>query len=158
MQTENACVKSFWPWCVWCFRDTWTVRWPWCRAYRRGPHLPPCCTNNESMVKCFQTNIWLKGCRHSSVDESVPTILPPRVRVPSTPSMLLSFGVKFVLYLSCEKNENKQKDAEFFKKYSMIWRVNSNFFLHLRISGIIIVHFLNQWKSVFRTNKNPSSV
>ena len=60
-------------------------------------------------------------CCHSSVDSSAPTILPPRVRVPSTPSMLLSFIVKFVLYLSCEKNEiNKKRPglAHFFiKKY-----------------------------------------
>ena len=42
---------------------------------------------------------------------SVPTILPPQVRVLSTPSILLSFMVKFVLYLSCEKNENKQKET-----------------------------------------------
>ena len=32
-----------------------------------------------------------KGCRHSSVDLSAPTILPPRVQVPNPPSMLLSF-------------------------------------------------------------------
>ena len=44
------------------------------------------------------------GCRHCSVDSSVPTILLPRVRVPCIPPMLLSFIVKFVLYLSCEKN------------------------------------------------------
>ena len=51
------------------------------------------------------------GCRHSSVGSSVPSILPPRVQLPSTPSLLLSSIVKFVLYLSlhCEKNENKQK-------------------------------------------------
>ena len=30
---------------------------------------------------------------------------------PGTPSTPLSFIVKFVLYLSCEKNENKQKEA-----------------------------------------------
>ena len=51
------------------------------------------------------------GCCNSSVDSSAPTILPPQVRVPSMPSMLLPFIVKFVLYLSCEKNENKQKEA-----------------------------------------------
>ena len=47
----------------------------------------------------------IDGCRHSSVDSSAPSIMPPRVRLPSTPSMLLSFIVKFVLYLSlcCEK-------------------------------------------------------
>ena len=33
----------------------------------------------------------------------------PSCHVPSTPSMLLSFIVNFVLYLSCEKNETKQK-------------------------------------------------
>ena len=51
------------------------------------------------------------------MDSSAPTILLPRVRVPSTPSTLFSFIV-FVLYLSCEKNENKQKGAGFgpFKK------------------------------------------
>ena len=30
------------------------------------------------------------GCRPSSVDSSAPSIQPPRVRVPSTPSMLFS--------------------------------------------------------------------
>ena len=42
---------------------------------------------------------------------SAATILPPRVRVPSTPSVLVSFIVKFVLYLFREMNENKQKEA-----------------------------------------------
>ena len=51
-------------------------------------------------------------CRHSSVDSSAPTILPPQVRVPSTPSMLFSLIV-FVLSLSCEKNKNKLKEAGF---------------------------------------------
>ena len=48
--------------------------------------------------------------RHSSVDSSTPTILPSWVRIPSTPPTL-SIIVKFVLHLSCEKNENKQKEA-----------------------------------------------
>ena len=54
-----------------------------------------------------------RGCRHSSVDLTSDTILLPRVWVPSTPSTLLSFIVKFELYLSCEKNKNKQKEAGF---------------------------------------------
>ena len=54
----------------------------------------------------------MMGCRHSSMDLSVPTILLPRVRVQSIPSMLLSIVV-FVLYLSSEKNEIKQKEAGF---------------------------------------------
>ena len=46
--------------------------------------------------------------------------LPLQVWVPSTPSMLLSFMV-FVLYLSREKYENKQKEAGFgpFKKINV---------------------------------------
>ena len=40
----------------------------------------------------------------------MPSILPPWVRVvPSTPSMLLSIYTWFV---SCRKDENKQKEAE----------------------------------------------
>ena len=57
------------------------------------------------------------------VDSSVPTILPARVRVPSSPSMLLSVMVNFAPYLSCEKNENKQKEAgfgPFYKEKSVI--------------------------------------
>ena len=37
------------------------------------------------------------GCRHSSVDSSAPTILPPQVWVPSTPSTLFSFII-FVMW------------------------------------------------------------
>ena len=61
------------------------------------------------------------GCRHSSVDSSRPSILPPPFRLPSMPSMLLSFRnsqicVLFVLHY--EKNEHKHKEAGFglFKK------------------------------------------
>ena len=64
-----------------------------------------------------------EGCCHSSVESPAPTILPPRVWVPSTPSMLLSFIVKFVRYLSCEKNEiNKNRPglADFFLKKRLI--------------------------------------
>ena len=54
------------------------------------------------------------GCCHSSVDLSAPSILLPWVRLPSMSSMLFSFTVKFVLYLSmqCEKRTkiNKKRD------------------------------------------------
>ena len=64
--------------------------------------------------------------RHSSVDSSATSILPPQVRVPSTPSRyaFLIYTVQFVylsLGLECEKNENKQKEAgigPFFKDKS----------------------------------------
>ena len=47
------------------------------------------------------------GRRHSPVDLSTYAYHPAaRVRIPSTPSTLSNI-VKFVLYLSCEKNENK---------------------------------------------------
>ena len=59
--------------------------------------------------------------RYSSADPSVPTMLPPQARVPSTPSMLLSFKVKFALYLSCEKNENKQRGP--------VWLIFKNNFI-----------------------------
>ena len=66
----------------------------------------------------------IAGCRHSSVDSSAPSILPPRIRVPSTSSMLFSIYIIQILCLSfeleCEKNENRQKRprlAHFLKKY-----------------------------------------
>ena len=57
------------------------------------------------MVKFLDPQVKVKGlgCYH----------LAARIRVPSPPSTLLSFTVKFVLHLSCEKNENKQKEAVF---------------------------------------------
>ena len=49
-----------------------------------------------------------KNWRHSSVDSSTPSILPPWVWVPSTPSTLLSI---YIWFESCRKDENKQKEA-----------------------------------------------
>ena len=43
----------------------------------------------------------------------MPTKLPSRVLVSSRQSTILLFTVKFVLYLSCGKNENKYKEAGF---------------------------------------------
>ena len=50
------------------------------------------------------------GCYHSSVDSSVPSILPPQVWVSSTPSIFLinNFQIVYLSFeLKCEKNENK---------------------------------------------------
>ena len=57
-----------------------------------------------------------KGCCHSSVDSSAPSILLPRFQLPSTPSMLAS---NYFWIVMCRKDENKQKEAwigRFFKK------------------------------------------
>ena len=43
------------------------------------------------------------GCRHSSVDLSVPTILPPRDRVPSTPSALFLKRQIYFIYFKKTK-------------------------------------------------------
>ena len=75
------------------------------------------------------------GGRCSSLDSYALTILPPRVRVPSRPSMLLSFILKFVLHLSCEKNKNKEKEAElahFKKKNITKWAFHRLFFAYFR--------------------------
>ena len=84
------------------------------------------------------TQIVLAGCRHSSVVSSVPTILLPRVRVPSTPSTLLSLVVKFVLYLSIENNEYIQKKrpglVHFSKK--IVLSFTKVIFIHLKIDPL----------------------
>ena len=60
---------------------------------------------------CQSCNLTAKGyCNKKFGGATIAQwILPPLVRVPSTPSMLLSFIVKFVLYLSCEKAKINKK-------------------------------------------------
>ena len=67
--------------------------------------------------------IFLQECCHSSVDLSAPSILLPRVRVPSILSMLLSI---YIWFLSCKKDENKQKRPEWahLKKIAYKYLVN----------------------------------
>ena len=47
------------------------------------------------------------GSRHSSLDLSAPTILQPKVQIPSTTSTLF----QNIFELWCEKDESKQKEA-----------------------------------------------
>ena len=55
----------------------------------------------------------------SSVDSSALSILPPQVQLPSTPSMPISFIVKFVHYLSlqCEKRTKINKKRPSFAHF-----------------------------------------
>ena len=48
--------------------------------------------NNDAGLR--STDLVLLGGRHSSVVSSAPTILRPRVRIPSTPSMLFQFVLR----------------------------------------------------------------
>ena len=43
--------------------------------------------------KNYLRDVGRQGCCHSSVDYSAPSMLTPQVRVPSTPSMLLSIYI-----------------------------------------------------------------
>ena len=67
-------------------------------------------------------NVPQSWCHHTSVDSSAPSNLLPRVQLRSMPSMLFSFIVKFVIYLSmrCEKrtkiNKKEAGFGPFFKK------------------------------------------
>ena len=68
------------------------------------------------LVLIIKNSYW--GCRHSSVDSSAPTILLPRVRVPSTSSTL--FHLQYLCYIfHVKRMKIKQKEARFgpfFKK------------------------------------------
>ena len=56
------------------------------------------------------------GCRHSSVDPSAPTILPPQVQIPSKPSKLL-FHLQSNLCYNChcivKRTKINEKEAGF---------------------------------------------
>ena len=60
-------------------------------------------------LRPHRNNISQLESRHSSVDLSAPTILPPQFQVPSTPSMLFTFIVMFVLFLSRGKDKRNKK-------------------------------------------------
>ena len=71
-------------------------------------YLPTCCIHYSLLLYLKWTN-WVvanskkdfkKRCRHSSVDSSAPAILRPVGQIPSTPSMLFPFVVKFCTIVS----------------------------------------------------------
>ena len=59
-------------------------------------------------------------CRLSLVDSSVPSILPPRGRVPSTPSTLLSIYTGWCHAEKTKINKKRPVLAYFFKKTNVI--------------------------------------
>ena len=60
------------------------------------------------------------GCRHSSVDSSAPSIRLPRVRVPSTPSMLFSIYICHLNWnVKRTKINKKRPGLAHFKKKQM---------------------------------------
>ena len=65
----------------------------------------------------FQQKCLFMGCRHSSVDLSAPSILPPRVWVPITLSMLLSIYIlNCIIWKRREYKHKRDRDLELFKK------------------------------------------
>ena len=76
---------------------------PW-----EGEHWLPAHAEGARTEQTGKVTNYRGGFHHSSMDSSAPTILLPWVWVPSWPSMLLSFIVKFVLYSACVKNKNTQ--------------------------------------------------
>ena len=67
------------------FRNIWRHRQPSAELLLARPVQKV--TVNILLVNIHRTH---EGCRRSSVDSFAPSILPPRVRFPSTPSMLFS--------------------------------------------------------------------
>ena len=60
-----------------------------------------------------------KVCQQGSVDSSAPTILPPRVRVPSTPSMLLSIYIDLCHVEKTKINKKEARIGPFLKRNIM---------------------------------------
>ena len=105
------------------------------------------------------------GCRHSSVDSSALYILPPQLRLPSTPATLLSFIVDFVLYLSlkCDKrtkiNKKRPGFGTFFEKIlHIIWPIKLAFthlWICLAIGNLLISIYLPKVHSKQNCNQWP---
>ena len=87
----------------------------------------------------------LKLCRHSSVDSSAPSTLLPRVRLPSTPSMLFSIYKKssnciFVAWIGMwkeRKSIKRGRDWPIFNKLCETeWQTNFTLGGH---SGLVVM-------------------
>ena len=105
----------------------------------------------ESWLK-FQIHLKVMsgmGCRHSSVDLSALSILLPRVRLPSTLSMLLSFIV-IVLYLSlqCEKRTKIKRKEAGFVNLKKLWTIYSQ----------CSEYSFSSWVQPFGSNELNSSI
>ena len=75
-----------------------------------------CCNFRNSKLNVDDIKRSNLGCRHSSVDLSASTILPPQVRVPSTLSMFLSFKIQFVMWKERKLRKKRPVSAHFLKK------------------------------------------
>ena len=98
------------------------------------------------------------GCRHSSPDLSVPSILLPQVRVPSTPSLLLSFKV-FVLFFCHVKRtkiNKKRMGLAHLKKETRrsahSWNVTNV------ISFVVVVLCTTTWRQILYTKHDDDDV
>ena len=92
------------------------------RAYRS-------CANDVGKSFRSEKKLKFRSAAHCSVDLSATTIMPPRVRVPSTPLMLLWFTVKFMLYLVCEKRtkiDKKKPGLPYFQEQTPISILNND--------------------------------
>ena len=89
--------------------------WNLQHSYRRRLHVGKKKSNEKNLCSLIKNRTFKYRCCYSSVDLSAPSIMPPQVRVPSTPSTLFSIYIVQIVYLSfeleCEKNKNKQKEA-----------------------------------------------
>ena len=91
-----------------------------------------------SSVRClpFDSHTFSVPLTLEHLQKSSPSILPPRVRVSGTPSMLLSIYI-----LSCGKDENKQKKAAGIDPCLKLWRICNE-----RHPGIIcLLSEVNVW-------------
>ena len=81
------------------------------------------------------------GGRHRSVDSTAPIILRSWVWIPSKPTTLIPFNVKFMHCFGKRMNINKE-GTRFYKKISYVWE--SRYMKHLRDSfeGIFTKIFL----------------
>ena len=109
----TGCSHDWWPHCCRGYARVW-IKWGGSVSRGRISQVSSFCPlfHSKTMVA---TNASLNCGRHSSVVSSAPTILRPRVRIPSTPSMLFQFVIDFW----CEKDKNKWKrggDWPMFKK------------------------------------------
>ena len=85
-----------------------TVKWRWLIGYLW--HQRPIPTLNPCITQFVTKHLFTQVCRHSWVESFVPTILPPRVQIPSTSFLL--FHLLSNLFNTCICIEKRTKINE----------------------------------------------
>ena len=101
----SLAAKSWDPYPLQLLKENWKLN---ANLFKRWDTFFYIITPSKNEFGHLFNTLYFMGGRHISVVSSEPTILRPRFRIPSTPSMLLSFCIKIVIDIEMRKGWKKR--------------------------------------------------